>query len=125
MTFRIFDVALVEAIHDRVLNPAELAGSAQDESLSGALARVEWQLHYGMISDVFDLAAAYCEAVSQEHCFNDGNTRTAFRVMDLCLRLNGIVPDWSTEEVAQKVIAMALGHLAAEDLAAWLRAQAA
>ena len=52
----------VEAIHDEVLNPGEITGRARDKSLEGALAQVENRLTYGMIGDVFDLAAAYAAA---------------------------------------------------------------
>ena len=44
--------AMVEAIHDAVLNPGELAGRARDKSLEGALARVENRLAYGLVEDL-------------------------------------------------------------------------
>ncbi len=75
MTYIILSADLVDAIHDAVLNPGELTGRARDKSLDGALARVENRLSYGMIADIFDLAAAYCVAVAQGHCFNDGYKR--------------------------------------------------
>lgn len=124
MTLYLFNVNLVIAVHDAVLNPGELPGLALDKSLDGALGRVEHRLHYGMLADPFDLAAAYCVAVATGHCFNDGNKRTAFRVMDLCLRAHGVQPEWGTEDVGQKVIAVAQGKVEAEDLAAWLRGKA-
>jgi|TARA_B110000238_G_scaffold194133_1_gene231529 prophage maintenance system killer protein len=40
--------------------------------------------------------------VSQAHCFNDGNKRTPFQVMDLILYLNGIDVIWDGEAVGQK-----------------------
>lgn len=75
---------LVEDIHDAVLNPGELPGRARDKSLEGALSRVENRLAYGVIGDIFDLAAAYAIAVACGHCFNDGNKRTALRVTQVC-----------------------------------------
>ncbi len=68
----------------------ELQGLAADKSLSSAIGRVENRLHYGLINDVYELAAAYATAISQTNCFNDGNKRTAFKVMDLVLDLNGV-----------------------------------
>ena len=41
-------------------------------------------------------------AVSQAHCFNDGDKRTVFQVMELILDLNGIHAVWDVEEVGQK-----------------------
>jgi death-on-curing protein len=124
VTFALLPVDLVEAIHDAVLNPGELAGRAKDKSLEGTLARVENRLAYVMIGDVFDLAAAYAVAISQGHCFNDGNKRTAHQVMDVCLDLNGVQIAWETEEVGQRIIRAAQGRLDDGDLAEWLRGQA-
>ncbi len=61
--------------------------------LRASLSRVENRLKYGLIEDIYSLAASYATAVSQAHCFNDGNKRTAFQVMDLILDLNGINVD--------------------------------
>jgi death-on-curing protein len=90
MTFILLSAELVERIHDHVLNPGELPGRARDKSLEGALARVDNRLTYGMIEDAFDLAAAYAIAIAQGHCFNDGNKRTAYRVMQTVLDLHGL-----------------------------------
>jgi death-on-curing protein len=121
---RLLSPELVEAIHDDVLNPGELAGRARDKSLESALARVDNRMAYGMIADVFDLAAAYAMAIARGHCFNDANKRTAFRSMQVCLYLNGIEMGWDTEEVGQVVIRCAQGLMEDGDLAAWLRERA-
>jgi death-on-curing protein len=123
MDYVLVTADLVEALHDSVLNPGELSGRAGDKSLDGALARVENRLAYGLIEDVYDLAAAYCVAVAQGPCFNDGNKRTAFRVMDAALAFNGAERTWTTEEVGQIIIRVAQGMLDEGALAAWLRAR--
>ena len=118
----LFDAAMVEAMHDSVLNPGELPGPARDKSLEGALARVENRVAYGLVADVYDFAAAYAAAISQGHCFNDGNKRTAFRTMFACLRMNGAAtPTASVEEVGQKIISLAQGKIDDGALADWLR----
>ncbi|KGJ21905.1 type II toxin-antitoxin system death-on-curing family toxin [Paracoccus sanguinis] len=118
----LFEAALVEAMHDAVLNPGELPGRARDKSLEGALARVENRVAYGLVADVHDLAAAYAAAISQGHCFNDGNKRTAFRTMFACLRMNGAAtPTASVEEVGQQIISLAQGKIDDGALADWLR----
>jgi len=119
--FTLLTPDLVRVIHDEVLNPGELTGEARDKSLEGALARVDHRLAYGMLGDVCDLAAAYCVAVATGHCFNDGNKRTAFRVMHAVLALNGVRVVWDTEEVGQMVIRVAQGQVKAQDLAEWVR----
>ena len=124
MTFVLLTVDQVIAIHDHVLDDHELQGMAGGKYLDGALARVENRLSYGLIEDVFALGASYAAAVSQAHCFNDGNKRTAFQVMDLVLDLNGVPMVWDTEVVGQKIIALAQSTLDETDLADWLRRQA-
>src|SRR6056297_2695771 len=124
MSFLLLSPDQVEALHDLALNPGELSGRAKDKSLEGALSRVDNRLLYGMIDDVFDLAAAYAAAISQGHCFNDGNKRTAFDSMNFCLEMNGIILDWKAEDVGQKIIALAQGLIAEEDLGDWLRGKA-
>ena len=124
MTFVLLSPELVEALHDAVLNPGEISGRARDKSLEGALARVDNRLAYGMVADVFDLAAAYAVAVARGHCFNDGNKRTAFRTMNAALALNGVRIRWDTEEVGQIIIRCAQGMMEDGDLADWLRGKA-
>jgi death on curing protein len=124
MTFTLLTPEFVEAIHDAVLNPGELPGRARDKSLEGALARVDNRLAYGMIGDAFDLAAAYAVAIAQGHCFNDGNKRTAFRAMQTCLDLHGIVEPQGTEDMGDTIIRAAQGMMDEGDLADWLRARA-
>ena len=117
--------AQVEILHDLVLNPGELPGRARDKSLEGTLARVDNRVAYGMIGDVFDLAAAYAAAIAQGHCFNDANKRTAYRAMIVVLHLNGVTIRHDTAEIGDLIIALAQGRIADSDLADWLRARAA
>ncbi len=124
MPYILLPTDLVEAIHDAILNPGELEGRARDKSLEGALARVENRVSYGLVTDIYDLAAAYCVAVAQGHCFNDGNKRTAFRVMQTCLDLHGLAePTLSQDEIGQIIIRAAQGLLDEVALAEWLRDQ--
>lgn len=124
MTYILLSAELVESIHDAVLNPGELPGRALDKSLEGALARVENRIAYGMIEDVFDLAAAYAIAIAQGHCFNDANKRTAHQSMDLCLDLHGIGINWTADDVGPIIIRAAQRLLDEGELALWLRKRA-
>jgi death on curing protein len=125
MTFVTLSAEMVERIHDAVVNPGELTGRARDKSLDGALARVDNRLAYGMIGDVFDLAAAYAIAIAQGHCFNDANKRTAHQSMDVCLDLNGVQITWTAEDVGPAIIRAAQRLLDEGELAEWLRQRAA
>lgn len=121
MELLLLTAELVEAIHDEVLNPGELPGMAMNKSLDSALARVDNRIAYGMIDDLFDIAAMYAMAIAQGHCFNDANKRTAHQSMDAFLDLNGAQITWSAEEIGQKIIALAQGLIDDGDLAEWLR----
>ncbi len=112
---------IVVAIHDEVLNDGELPGLARDKSLEGALGRVDNRLAFGLVEDVFDLAAAYCMVIAQGHCFNDANKRTAFRAMNAVLAANGVRIGWTAEEVGPLIIRIAQGQLEEAALSDWLR----
>lgn len=121
MSFAILSVEMVIAIHDAVLNPGELPGLARDKSLAGALGRVENRISYDLIADAFDLAAAYVVAISQGHCFNDANKRTAHQTMDVCLALNGVEITWAVDDVGPIIIRTAQRQMDEGELAEWLR----
>lgn len=121
MNFVLLTAEMVEAIHDEVLNPGELTGRARDKSLESALARVDNRLAYGLVADVFELAALYAMAIAQGHCFNDANKRTAHQSMDAVLDLNGVQNNWVADEVGVKIIALAQGLIDDGALADWLR----
>ena len=123
MNFVLLTPDIVERLHDAALNPGELPGRAGHKSLDGALARVDNRLAYGMIDDVFALAAAYAVAVATGHVFNDGNKRSAFRAMDFCLHANGVRIIWDAKTIGDQIIRLAQGHLAEDDFANWLRRQ--
>ena len=124
MTYILLSPDLVVAIHDAALNPGELEGMALDKSLEGALARVDNRLVYGLISDVFDLAAAYCVAVATGHVFNDANKRTSYKTMIVCLHLNGVRIAHETVEAGDLIREVAQRRIDEETLADWLRAKA-
>ncbi len=123
MSHILLSAETVLALHDAALNPGELPGLALDKSLDGALARVDNRLAYGLIDDIFGLAAAYGVAIATGHCFNDGNKRTAFDAMNFCLEFNGFVLGWNTREVGDLIIQVAQGLVDEADLAEWLRAR--
>ena len=124
MTYLLLDADAVAQIHDAVLNPGELQGFAGDKSLDGALARVDNRLVYGLIGDVFDLAAAYAVAIATGHVFNDANKRTAYKTMIVSLVLNGVRIAHETVEAGDLIREVAQRRLDEDDLAAWLRKKA-
>jgi death-on-curing protein len=121
MSFFLLSLDHVMAIHDEVLELNELQVMAGDQSLEGALSRVDNRLNYGLMDDIYSLAASYAAAIFQAHYFDEGNKRTAFQVMDLVLDLNGINVTWGVEAVGQKIVLLSQSKLDEADLAQWLR----
>lgn len=109
-------------IHEEVINPNELQGLAGNKSLEAVIYRVDSRIHYGMVADIYDLAATYAVVIAVGHVFNDANKRTAFRTMDMCLRQNGIFPCYDTESIGQTIIKIAQGQMDEVELARYLRA---
>ena len=113
----------VIAIHDAVINPNEMQGLAADKSLDSALSRIDNRLQYGLIHDVYDLAASYAVCIAVGHTFHDANKRTAFQSMDLILDLHGIEITYPTHETGDMIIRAATGAVDETELAHWLRRQ--
>jgi len=108
-------------MHEQVIGDNELQGLASDKSVDAVVARIENRIHYGMIKDEYDLAATYAVVLAVGHVFNDANKRTAFRSMDVSLRLNGIYLKYDTEEIGQVIINVAQGVMDEVELARYLR----
>lgn len=114
----------VVAIHKQVINANELQGLAGDKSLDAVLARIQNRMSYGMLDDVFELAACYACYLAVGHVFNDANKRTAFACMDTCLVLNGIELEYDYKEVGDLIISAAQSIVDEAELGTWLRNQA-
>lgn len=119
--WRLLTATEVIAIHDAVLNPGELEGLAGSKSLEGALSRIDFRITYGVIHDVFDLASTYAVAIAQGHVFNDANKRTAYMCMHTCLKAHGEHINFPDDEIGDKVIKVAQGHMDESEFATWLR----
>ncbi len=111
-------------IHDQVIGPDELQGTAQNKSIDSVIARIDNRIAYGLLSDVFDLAACYACYIAVGHAFNDANKRTAFVAMDLCLSLNGINLTHHPVESGDMIRKAAQNLIDETKLAQWLRSKA-
>ena len=115
----------VVLIHDDVIHAHELQGEAPDKSVDAVIARVINRFEYGLITDVFELAACYAAFIAVAHAFNDANKRTAFAVMDTILALNGVELDYgSSEDAGGMIVKVVLGEVDEIGLAEWLRSKA-
>jgi death-on-curing protein len=110
-------------IHEKVIESHELQGFAGNKSIESVISRINNRITFGLIEDVFALAACYASFISVGHVFNDANKRTAFMAMDICLLLNGIKLTYETEIVGQLIVKLSQGEIDEMDLAKWLRNQ--
>lgn len=113
----------VVEIHEVVIDSNELQGMARDKSLGAIVARIDNRIAFGMISDVFELAACYACYIAVGHAFHDANKRTAFTAMDICLALNGIDLEYDAEEVGGLIVRAAQGIVDEAELSEWLRSK--
>jgi death-on-curing protein len=115
---------LVLSIHDRQL--AEHGGTSglRDEGLlESALARPQQLYAYGNPPpDQAALAATLAYGLARNHPFVDGNKRTAYTACLTFLALNQTKIMAKAEDRYLTFLALAEGHLTAEELAGWLRA---
>ncbi len=111
----------VVAIHEDVIEPNELQGMASNKSVEAILARIDNRIAYGMIDDVYMLAACYACYIAVGHAFHDANKRTAFAAMDICFVINGIQLQYETVEAGDMIIKAAQSIIDEAELAQWLR----
>ena len=74
--------------------------------------------------DLFEMAAAYLFHIVQNHPFVDGNKRTGTAAALVFLDLNGIEMAIDDDTLADLVLAVAQGHVAKPEVAAFLRKHA-
>ena len=111
----------VIVIHDGIIEPHELQGLAPHKSLEAAIDRIDHRTGYGLIADVYQLAACYAAFIAKAHAFNDANKRTAFAALDTVLAINGIELVFEPEAAGNMIIKVVTDNADENDLAAWLR----
>lgn len=112
----------VIAFHDRLLAVLPgIKGMPEPQRAEAIIYRVQNQLYYEGVEDIFVLAAIYLIAISRGHIFNDGNKRTAFFVTMVFLNRNGIAIRDEDNELEELTVSAATGDAKTEVIAAVLR----
>ena len=111
----------VIAIHERVIQPHELQGVANHRPVAAVIGRIENRLAYGLMGDVYDLAACYACYSAIGHCFHDTNKRTAHTAMQAILKLNDVQLDYEVKLLGDMIINAARGRVDETEFAAYLR----
>ncbi len=115
---------LILAVHDEQLAQHGGASGIRDAGLlESALARPANRAAYGD-PDIAELAALYAIALARNHPFVDGNKRTAYVALELCLRLNGLRFVVSDAEAAVVMLQLAAGDISDGEFMTWVRQNA-
>ena len=110
-------------IHESVILPEELQGLAPDKSLESALMRVDNKIQYGLINNIYELAAAYADAIASGHCFNDANKRTACMAVAAIFDANNWHVIYRALDLGEKIRQLANHEITETNLTEWLLKQ--
>lgn len=116
-------IELVKAIHLSVLSEhGKLAGRVNESALASSLARPEQLMNYGASKPkLYELAASYGYGLARNHCFSDGNKRSALMAIYTVLGINNFELDAPEPEAVLIIQDLAAGRLNEAELAAWVK----
>lgn len=77
--------------------------------------------YYQSDADIFDLTASLGYGIAKNHCFVDGNKRTALIAMGAFLYINGLQLNASQEEAVVTVVEVVASTLSEQNLSQWLK----
>lgn len=81
----------VIAVHDEILRETGVGHTGcHTEKLESVLNRIDQQIYYNNIVDLFEIAAWYGIVLAKGHAFVDGNKRTGLAVMLTYLEIQGV-----------------------------------
>ena len=81
----------VIAVHDEILRQAGVGREGCHlDKLESVLSRIDQQMYYNQVDDLYEIAAWYGIAISKGHAFVDGNKRTGLAVMLTFLEIQGV-----------------------------------
>lgn len=111
---------MVEAIHSESITLFGGAPGIRDGGLlESALERPKNLFAYQAAASLFQLAAAYCAGLLQNHPFVDGNKRVGLLTATAFLSLNSYAFRPREADAATIIIALASGTIHEAALAAW------
>lgn len=113
---------VVLAIHEMLLIEHGGPSGIRDEGLlESALTRPQNKKYYGSRASVYEIAAAYCYGIVQNHPFIDGNKRTGATVMGLFLLKNGKELVASEKDLVLQILGVADGKISGKELSSWIK----
>lgn len=119
------DVTIIHFMVMKKYGEGEQVGIKEQGLLESAVYRPQ-QSAFGEDAYVslWDKAGAFFESLVQNHCFFNGNKRTAFTSLDIFLKKNGyyIIPDTDTNEAFTYQVAERKIHT--DEISVWIRLHA-
>jgi len=104
-----------------LLEHGGLDGQVDENALGATLARPQQLEHYSNPAATLpQLAAVYGFGFAKNHCFRDGNKRTALVAVDIFLQLNGYELVASEVDTTVTFQALAAGEFYESQLAEWV-----
>ena len=88
---RLINSTFVIAVHDEIFLQTGVGRvGCHVDKLESVLNRIDQQMYYSDVNDIFEIAAWFGIAISKGHAFVDGNKRTGLAVMLTYLEIQGI-----------------------------------
>jgi len=118
----ILTVTEVAELHEKLIDVTGGSHGVRDMGLleSAVLGCYQTFGDVELYPTIMEKAARMAYAVCKNHPFIDGNKRAAVTSMLVMLRLNGIVPSYTQEELIALGLGVADGSIEYEQIIAWL-----
>ena len=121
-SFVFLKAEIVLAIHEEQIATHGGGMGLRDVALlEAALAQPANRRHHDPGADCAALAADYAFGIARNPPFIDGNKRTAFVALELCLAESGYRLTASDEDAVLTMLDLASGRIDDHELAAWVR----
>ncbi len=115
------DVTMIHFLVMKKYGHGEHAGIKEESLLESAVHRPQQSAFAeDAYSSLFEKAAALFESLVKNHCFYNGNKRTAFASLDIFLKKNGYQIVQNTDENEKFTVAVAEGKMRLSEIILWL-----
>jgi len=115
------DVIIVHFLVMKKHGEGEQAGIKVQSLLDSAVHRPQQSAYLNdAYPTLFEKASALFESLARNHCFYNGNKRTAFAALDIFLKKNGYQIRQNTDENEKFTISVAKGEMGFAEIVSWL-----
>lgn len=116
------DVIIIHFLVMKKYGEGEQAGIKEQSLLDSAVHRPQQSAYLeDEYPTLFEKASAFFESLARNHCFYNGNKRTAFAALDIFLKKNNYQIKQNTDENEKFTIAVAEGEMGLTEIVSWLK----